>query len=581
MRNTAIWLLCFFLCPTAISLAVVRLQAEQPASEAVWGRRQFRVHVDASFQNPFDPEEIRVDATFQDASGHRSAMPAFWMTRPDGSDGDFFVRFAPPTAGRWQLHVESVCQGRHEVSETLAFNVKAGNRRGVVQRAAANPRYFQYSNGVAYFPIGPNIAWGIDQALASYEPMFAKLGEAGGNFARVWMSDPNFRTESAAVGLGRYDQTACANYDAIFESAERHGIACMVTFNNYRDLRIHDEWGDCLWPSLPYTSSNGGPCTQPSEFISLPVAQKLYRQRLRYIVGRYGAFTSIAFWELFNEQDHTQVNVPASWVDAMASYLRSVDPYGRIATTSFAGDADPAVWRLDSIGLAQRHSYGGPDAVDCVGTIVAMASRHRDLGKPFLVSELGISWQKPDIAYDDAGTGTNIHNSLWAAMMSGCAGGASNWWWDNYIDPKNLWPVYRGAAAFSQQIDWPRRDFRPVHIALLEGVSWNSVDAGAADLDLLAMHDTASGETIAWLHDRSSNWRNDLEGKLPRTLPPIPINLPAALGDYEIQWWDTRAGKMLKSVGATAADGKLSLLSPPILRDVALRAVRRSAGSPH
>ena len=66
-----------------------------------------------------------------------------------------------------------------------------------VRRAADNDRYLQFDNGSPLFPIGLNIAWPhAEPGLEDYEKWFKSLADAGGNFARIWMSHPNRMTET-------------------------------------------------------------------------------------------------------------------------------------------------------------------------------------------------------------------------------------------------------------------------------------------------------------------------------------------------------------------------------------------------
>ena len=41
--------------------------------------------------------------------------------------------------------------------------------------------------------------------------------------------------------------------------------------------------------------------TNPAAFFTDPEAKALFKQRLRYLVARYGAYRNLLAWELFNE----------------------------------------------------------------------------------------------------------------------------------------------------------------------------------------------------------------------------------------------------------------------------------------
>ncbi len=99
---------------------------------------------------------------------------------------------------------------------------------------------------------------------------------------------------------------------------------------------------------------------------------------------------------------------------------------------------------------------------DIAPVILDDARLHDRYAKPHFLGEFGISWRGDDSKFDPAGLGTNLHNGLWASALTGNAGGASLWWWDSYVEPKNQYPRFTGLARFAATVDWPRRRFAPL-----------------------------------------------------------------------------------------------------------------------
>jgi hypothetical protein len=451
-------------------------------------------------------------------------------------------------------------------------------------------------------------------------------------------------------------------------------------------------------------------------------ARRLYRQRLRYVAGRWSAYTSVAAWELWNEQTYARVNVPNAWMREMAQYLRAIDPYDHLISTSFGDNEQADVWAMPEIDLTQSHIYPGEQCDDASVPIATSSYAHRAFDKPHLVGEFGIAAFVSDAKYDPNGTGTNLHNGIWASMMSGGAGGASVWWWDDYVHSKKVWREFRAPAAFASRVEWNKRSFEPLpvppplrtiasgaaetfaDIVITASLPWGrahgepidvlangqptralpqylygprklmlqsptllrvnlprattmtvrvakvsdqatlcvlvdgtvkhefafsalpgspgqkktainaykiyeaqfdvdcavELPAGAhdvglaivsgdwmslesitfaaaksskyADLYVLALQDAASGETLAWLRDPASNWKNDRANVPPRTIRDVRVIVPVNRdADYQVEWWDTRAGKIVQQDRATPKQGLLSLVVPPVQRDIALR----------
>ncbi len=84
---------------------------------------------------------------------------------------------------------------------------------------------------------------------------------------------------------------------------------------------------------------NGGPAATPKDFFTNAESKAMYKNRLRYLIARWGYSPAIAAWEFFNEIDnavftptpHDSVliehQVITQWHDEMSTYLKNNDPY--------------------------------------------------------------------------------------------------------------------------------------------------------------------------------------------------------------------------------------------------------------
>ncbi len=526
------------------------VSARSPARIAAFDVVEFGVDAGAKFRNPFDPDEVAVDGTFV-GGGTRIVLPAFW----DGKS--FRLRFCPTKAGEWTLITVVTTPMGIRKAAPRRFRVVSSKATGFVRPSPDNPRYFTLDEGKSYVPIGLNLCWPDKDGLPSYDRRFAKLSSVGGNFARIWTTQER-RLETKEAGLGRYDENAAAFYDGVFRLATEHGIRTMLTFDDYRVLAKTDYF-NAHWDSSPYNTANGGPLKEPTDFFADPLARKLYKRRLRYLVARYSAFPSLAFWEIYNEQDNIpKPGVPTAWFREMTDTLRSIDPYRHPITTSYSWDDKAAVWESPAVGLTQRHLYGQGDTVDFVSMVEENSRTLDSYGKPRLIGEFGITWKEPDLALDKAKLGTPLHDALWASIMTGDAGGALTWWWDNYLEPLDLWSVFTGISRFVAPIDFAHREFRPLTLK------------GRAGVTTLGMQDAKTGETILWLHDPASNWKDDAAGTALMPWTGTAIAVPATHA-MRIEIWDTRTGMVVARSTQAPAEGKVTVDLPPFRRDIAAR----------
>jgi hypothetical protein len=143
----------------------------------------------------------------------------------------------------------------------------------------------------------------------------------------------------------------------------------------------------------------------------------------------------------------------------MSRALRELDPWDHLQTTSFATPhGEPSIDGLKEIDFVQTHHYGSRDMA---ADLTAYSRRKlRDYGKPHFVGEFGAD--AGGSRGDADPTGIHLHNGLWSSLMSPSAGTAMLWWWDSYIDPKNLYPHFGAVARFLKGVDWSGARWEPM-----------------------------------------------------------------------------------------------------------------------
>ena len=460
-------LLALLSCVRAAPTVAVRALPSPGLS--AYGQAEWVVALDKIYSNPFDPDEIALDAAFTGPKGQVLRLPGFWFqgfrrqANADGSETllpqgspEWRVRFCPPAPGRWRLVVSARDATGIGTAQASAFAVLPSKAPGFVRRGPGDSRYLEYDNGASFFPVGENVCWAGRGGLSEYETWFPKLSAAGGNYARLWMS--NRPLEHGSSGLGRYDLMNAWYFDQVLALAARHGLRCMAALGTYSEFTVGGFFNEGQWPVNPYNKANGGPAAAPADFWTDAKARALYRRRLRYLVARYGAQPSLAFWEFWNETE-----APVPWLAEMGTFLKQTDPYHHLVTNSYSTTGTAAVWDLPQMDFTQTHRYGDEGSVkDITPLILDDARLHDRYGKPHFMGEFGISWRGDDSKFDPAGLGTNLHNGLWASALTGNAGGASIWWWDSYVEPKNQYPRFTGLARFAAAVDWPHRRFAPL-----------------------------------------------------------------------------------------------------------------------
>jgi len=436
----------------------------------------------ASYDNPFDPEQVAVDAEITGPSGKAVTVPGFYYApmrletklkseylRLAGTAG-FRVRYAPPVPGSYRLVLKVRDRSGAAQSAPVQFTATAGKNPGCIRVAKASPHYFAFDSGKPYFAVGEDVCWSWGSApVAIYNDWFKGLGGAGGNWARLWLSFNEKGQEwmpaptprggpGTYMGLGKYALDNAWRLDRIVGFAQQYGVYVMLCLGTYGEFTEGGYFNEGSWVSNPYNAKNGGPCAKPEDFWTNEQARKMYKQRLRYLIARWGYSPNLFGWEFWNEVPPSPPEV--AWIAEMATYLKQYDPSRHLVSTTYgAGET----WKCPDVDFSMSHMYGqAGNTADFTPNIVNDTRQNLRWGKPYLLAEFGIDWQTSDSKWDPKGTGLNMHNGAWAAMMSGAAGTSMLWYWDGYVHPNNLYHILTPARKFADTIDWTKTRFEPV-----------------------------------------------------------------------------------------------------------------------
>jgi hypothetical protein len=465
----------------------------------LYGFIELDLPVSGEYANPYDPDEISVSVSFKPPSGEATIVPAFFM-RPyeqtctedctaevleSSGEPKWLVRFTPDQVGLWTYHAEARTAEQLFTVQEGAFEVVSSNKPGPVRVSDENSRYFAFANGSPYFPIGENLAWSSEDTggIFAYERWLDALSAAGANYARVNIDVPWFIGLDWPGPAGNYDsaQAAAWRMDTLLQMAEERGIYLQVILIWHQPFAedaagppVSEDTGrpeeQASWADHPFNTANGGPLSAPSDLFFDASARALLQQRLRYIVARWGYSQTILAWEIVDRLDQipgytTARSIP--WVRDLADYLHEIDPYHHLITAG-ADQPNPSLWKLDALDFAEVQFYqptpveAGNDQVTT--TLSQLSQALANTSGPVLLTEFSLSRGNPPT--EDDPTGVHIRNTIWAAALSGSAGGAMPWWWDTYIDQENLYRIFTPLTLFSQGVLWNSANLQPAQIAL-------------------------------------------------------------------------------------------------------------------
>lgn len=436
-------------------------------------KAEFRLDLSATYANPYDYRQVHLWAEMVGPAGDTLQVDGFYLRPYTGpapvglvslsGPGEFRLRFAPPEAGDWRYRFHLRDNLGQVSSGWDSLTVQAGTSAGWVRSSTQG--YLQFDDGQPFVPIGQNIGWSTGNAFQDYRLWLGRMTAEGANFFRIWSCDWGLSLEwqgGSYAGLGQYQQQNAAYFDWLFDYGQAEGVYAMFCLQHHGQVSTTV---NPRWSQSPYNQANGGMCANPWEFFTHPEARAYTRNRFRYLVARYGYARSLMAWELFNEVDWTddydlhQAAV-ADWIDEMSTFLKEIDPYQHLVSTSFARDRyDPAVWTLPSIDLTQTHYYAAIPNLE--RTLAQGIRRYRDLyDKPTLTGEFGIRTSGSNLSHEDP-DGIHFHNSLWGSFFAGGLGTGLSWWWDTYLHPQDLYHHYGPLAERIEGLPLLADDYQP------------------------------------------------------------------------------------------------------------------------
>jgi hypothetical protein len=481
--------LLLFFCPAIGRLLAQAplIQSATPLSTVVdqYGKFEVQLALSATYNNPYDYDEIRVEATFTAPDGSSRQVDGFYMedfqiTNP-ATGGlsalptkGFRVRFSPTQTGTWTYTLQCTNAAGTGSFPAQSFQCVApgqAENKGFVHAGPTN--YLYFDNQEQYIPVGENMAWQNNNPYVDYKKWVDKLSDKGGNFFRLWLCHWGMSLEwklnvSGFSGLKKYKQSSAFYLDWLFDYCANKGVYVMMCINHHGQVssQVNPNWSD-----NPYNSANGGPCQNTWDFFSNTQAKALHKNRLRYILARWGYQRSIMTWELFNEVNWTDnyeqhKTAIADWHAEMAAFLKTKDPAARPVSTSYGNpqSEDPALWNNPDMDYTQRHYYfDSPNLEAVLGAGVKENLQLYD--KPALIGEFGLGGSSSGLLTLDP-TGIHLHNNLWGPLFSGSLGSGMTWWWDSYVEPGNLYHQFQGLSEVSRQMPFLEKNMKPVSVAL-------------------------------------------------------------------------------------------------------------------
>ncbi|MEK7751150.1 MAG: cellulase family glycosylhydrolase [Acidobacteriota bacterium] len=424
-------------------------------------------------------------------------------------------------------------------------------------------RYLELTGGAPYIPNGLNMIAPPREGFEVYEEWLAKLAANGGNYIRVWLSNPFWDVEHEKSGV--YDEAQARRIDLMLEMCRKHGIRVKMTMEHFRSIG----GGTQAWADKPlHHVSRGGPAQSIADFFDGEAPRAQFRRKIEWYAKRYGDQPVIYGWELWNEVNAVRGGNYLAWTEVMLAELRRRFPRNLVMQS--LGSFDTARVRetyrrhstMPANDLAQVHRYLdlGASLDICKGPMdVLAADSIREIAgydpkRPILLAESGAVEPKhtgPFKMYAADTAGILLHDVLFAPFFAGAAGAGQIWHWDAYVAKNNLWHHFGRFAETVKGLDPAAESFEP----------------SMARHDRLRVYVLKGRRTLlAWCRDAKNDWMSELrDGEKPETLRNVVVDL-GAVKARSARVYDPWANRWSK---ASVKGGKVRL--PAFSRSILIR----------
>jgi hypothetical protein len=411
------------------------------AKPSLYKKAEWAIKLKETWENPYLQEDVALDMWLTSPSGKKLILPCYFESGESGKESIWKARFAPQEIGKYEYVFHFSKAGSVIIeSKPGVFVSSASNANGFLH--GKNNWTFQFDNGKPFRGIGENIGWESranddskffkklhENPKYNYEDMLRLLAAHGGNYFRTWVSAFNLPVDWKKPGnSNRYTPTTEYFNPSAIKKMDR-----MITLSDSLGLYVMLTLGQGA-----SSVRDGGFSPSSADFFVNPKSKARYKNRLRYFVARWGYSTSIGAWEFFNEVDNVQFNnrpKPISadsivqWHDEMSTYLKQLDPYNHLVTTSISHRDLKGLNSLQHIDFNQKHVYR--NTISMPASIVKYEDNFK---KPYVIGEFSYEWDWSK-NFDDFADGmdSDFKRGMWYGLFAPTPVLPMTWWWE-YFD---------------------------------------------------------------------------------------------------------------------------------------------------
>lgn len=478
----------------------------------------------------------KVDFTY-DEEGFETASPA----------GEPFsvVRFFPDETGVYSL------------SDGGSFECVSGKEHGYITVSRKDPRYFAFSDGTPFVPIGMNLAFispvGKSDGkefgrsgefrylgMRQYERWFRRCAENGVNFARIWLGHDYFCPDTEEAGV--LDPIKLAKIETLIALAGKYGIRLKLTLEQFRyfdyeKVADSDSYADDVFRKFnKRLYHNGRRCENAEEWLREDIWREKWLDKVRELARRFSGDPTVFGIELWNEMNCMPGADMLDWNRYMLPEVKKLFPDQLVMNSLGSYDGqwsrkhyETFCWELSDVKQMHRYLDQGAEEVCRSSPIELLRTGINELSdktKPFLVAETGAvndHHSGPFRYYPADHDGILFRDFVYAPLFCGAAGCGQIWHWDErYVEAKDLYRYFAPLKKLCEGIRFDEENFTP--------------DTYEDD-DVIMLTLRGKTTSIGYLRNKRNNWMSLLRDLAPADVieeKTIPAELHGTIETVKI-----------------------------------------------
>lgn len=507
------------------------------------------------------------------------------------------------------------------------------------------------------------------QSPGVYTTVFNAMQTNKMNFARVFVNqkwdalapeyssanNPNVNRgiQLTYNGLNNYNLDNSLRLDDLVQNAQTRGIYMAFVLRDHLEFKVRQyncSSGNFVvsnydgWQVNAYNSANAGgilplknhvvtipaqtwcgpnaippaSVNNPTDFLTAAPSRDAFKNYIRYLYARYGAFTSVGIVEFFNEMDNggdlgndifsQAPNTDfSSWHSTMQTYLSQIDIYSKPTTTSFSWkdhfytNTNNNIWNsLTSLTARNTHMYNvcgfdpntktynfaacefpSSQTVDKWLTQINHLKSAGGTNKPAYIGEYGPIGETvtPNTGTQDWFRIRNyFQDGAWVPYFFAEAAG-TNLIWAVDNQPYLAYPNIPNTNYWGFVPHTPSADPYKAFGLFLENESANlplmTFGSCTATVGIGCSGYKKTDRALVLVRDTTANGSFEVN---PNSNTSGTVTLSGMTnGNYTVEFWNTLTGTKTTST-ATATGGTLNISVPSFSRNVAVKAIFGGGG---